>query len=87
MTQEDSGNGLITPRFVAIVILVVLTLVIVFQNTQMVTFRLFFWNISMSQIILIPLMLLIGFVVGLLTQAYLSRRKDKRLQHVSTPML
>ncbi len=87
MTQENTGDSLITPRFVAIVILVLLILVIVVQNTEVVTFRLFFWSVSMSQIILIPLMLLIGFVVGLLTQAHLSRRRDKRLRHVTTPML
>ena len=87
MTQGNSGSSLITPRFVTIVILVLLILVIVVQNTDVVTFEFLFWSVSMSQIILIPLMLLIGFVIGLLTQAYLSRRKDKRLQHVITPML
>ena len=42
----------------------ILILVFLLQNTQVVTLRLYFWKVSMSQIILIPLTTIIGFVLG-----------------------
>ena len=40
--------------------------ILLLQNTQVVTLRFLFWRISMSQIILIPLVLGLGFVIGFL---------------------
>jgi uncharacterized integral membrane protein len=52
------------PKTIISFVIVVLILVIFFQNTQVVSFRIFFWKISMSQIILIPLAMIIGLVLG-----------------------
>lgn len=52
------------PKTIIWFVIVVLILVIFFQNTQVVSFRIFFWKISMSQIILIPLTMIIGLVLG-----------------------
>jgi len=52
------------PKFIVLLVLIVLFLIILIQNTQVVTLRLFFWKVGMSQIILIPLTMAIGFVVG-----------------------
>ena len=46
------------------VVAAILILVFLLQNTQVVTLRLYFWKVSMSQIILIPLTTIIGFVLG-----------------------
>lgn len=46
--------------------LVVLLLIFLFQNTQVVSIRFLFWELSMSRIILLSLVALIGFMVGLL---------------------
>jgi len=35
-----------------------------FQNTHHVTVSFLFWHITMPQLILIPLLILVGFVVG-----------------------
>lgn len=51
-------------KTIVILVLIVLFLIILLQNMQVVTLRLFFWKIAMSQIILIPLVMLIGFVLG-----------------------
>lgn len=51
-------------KTIVVLILIALFLVILIQNTQAVALRLFFWKIGVSQIILIPLTMLIGFVVG-----------------------
>jgi hypothetical protein len=34
------------------------------QNTQIVTYRVYFWTISMSQMILVPIVAAAGFVIG-----------------------
>ena len=52
------------PKFIVLLVLIALFLIILIQNTQVVTLRLFFWKVGMSQIILIPLTMAIGFVVG-----------------------
>ena len=49
---------------VIILVLVVLCLVVFFQNTEVVTFRLFFWELSMSRIILLLFTLIAGIVIG-----------------------
>jgi uncharacterized integral membrane protein len=48
--------------------LVILALIVVllFQNTQVVTFSIYFWKISISQVILVPIILLIGVLLGVL---------------------
>lgn len=62
---------------ILIVVAILLALIIVLQNTQVVTFRFLFWSFSMSQILLIPLAMLIGFVIGLLTYSLIARKKRR----------
>ncbi len=45
-------------------VLLVLIIVLLVQNTQEVIFRVYFWKISMSQMILVPLAVLVGFLFG-----------------------
>ena len=52
------------PKTIFVLIVVILFLIIILQNTQVVTLRFFFWEISMSQIILLLSTALIGLVVG-----------------------
>ena len=52
------------PKTIISFVIIVLLLIIFFQNTQVVSFRIFFWKISMSQVILIPLTMIIGLVLG-----------------------
>lgn len=52
------------PKLIAALVGLGLFLVFLLQNTQVVTLRLYFWKISMSQIILIPLSVLLGFALG-----------------------
>ena len=66
--MEKGGSGfkefVKKPKTIVWFVIVVLILIIFFQNTQVVSFRIFFWKISMSQIILIPLTMIIGLVLG-----------------------
>jgi len=52
------------PKVIAILIIVALFVIVLLQNTQVVSLRLLFWTISMSRIIIFPLVMLIGIVVG-----------------------
>ena len=66
------------PKFIIIAILAILFIIILLQNMQPVTLRLFFWEISASQIILIPSTMLIGFVIGfVVTRVPLKRPRKK----------
>ena len=47
-------------------ILLVLSVILVAQNTEVVSMRLFFWTLQMSRIILIAGMFIIGCIVGFL---------------------
>jgi uncharacterized integral membrane protein len=51
-------------KIVFTLIVVSLLLIFLIQNTQVVNLRLYFWEISMSQIILISLAMLVGFILG-----------------------
>lgn len=52
------------PKVIITLVGIVLFLVVLVQNTQVVTLHLFFWKVSMSQIILIPIIMLLGFAIG-----------------------
>jgi len=64
------------PKTIIILVLLLLSLVILIQNTQVVTLRVLFWHMSMSRILLIPLLMIIGFAIGYLVAA-LRRKQDK----------
>jgi len=67
------------PKLIVVLVLIALFVIVLIQNTQVVTLRLFFWKIGMSQIILIPLTMLIGFVVGyIVTRVTGNRFKEKK---------
>ncbi len=52
------------PRSVVMLILAILLLIVLVQNTQVVMLRFLIWKIQMSQIIFTSLLLGTGFVVG-----------------------
>ncbi len=52
------------PKIIVLLVLAALFIIILIQNTHVIALRLFFWKIGMSQIILIPLTMLIGFAIG-----------------------
>ncbi|MGD2124630.1 MAG: lipopolysaccharide assembly protein LapA domain-containing protein [Desulfobacteraceae bacterium] len=54
------------PKVISAVVLGILFAIFLIQNTQVISLRLYFWKISMSQIILIPLVLVLGFLLGYL---------------------
>jgi len=61
---------LVKIKNILITTLIAFLFIILLQNTQVVSIQFFFWNISMSRIILILFIFLLGFVSG-----YFSPRK------------
>jgi uncharacterized integral membrane protein len=51
-------------KILVVAVLLALIIILLIQNTQEVVFRAFFWKISMSQVILVPLAVLVGFLFG-----------------------
>ncbi|UCG30422.1 MAG: DUF1049 domain-containing protein [candidate division WOR-3 bacterium] len=51
-------------KSIIIVILAIIALILIVQNTEVVPIQLLFWRLLMSRIILILLMLVIGFAIG-----------------------
>lgn len=67
-----------------IVILVLLALFGIFtlQNIEVVSIRFFFWTFSLSRVLLLFIMLLIGVLIGYFLG---SHRRKQRDQHHATP--
>ena len=61
-----------------IAVLTIFTAVIIFQNTDPVSFKMLFWNFEASLIILLILVLLIGIIIGYVI-AKLNNKKNTKL--------
>jgi uncharacterized integral membrane protein len=51
-------------KLILVAVLAVLAGIVIMQNTQVVTFRLLFWQLTMSQILLLLVTLVVGFALG-----------------------
>ena len=61
-------------RLIIAGILTLLFLIIFLQNTQVVQFRILFWNISASMIIMFVSTLVVGFITGLFTSEIIRKK-------------
>lgn len=62
-------------KFIVLLVILVLFLIFLFQNSRVVSLRFYFWEISMSQIIVIPLFLVVGFVLGYIVALLAGKNK------------
>ncbi len=51
-------------KTIILIFFIALFLLFLFQNTQVVTLRFLLWQVSMSQALFMPIVLLIGVVLG-----------------------
>lgn len=63
-------------KLLIVAVLLVLLVIILVQNTQEVVFRFYFWKISMSQVILVPLAVLVGFLFGYVVARLGNKKKS-----------
>jgi uncharacterized integral membrane protein len=65
------------PKGVAIFVIIILLLVILFQNLGIVQIHLLFWTIHMSLLLVILLPFIFGLITGWLVNSLMRRRKVK----------
>lgn len=54
------------PKKIVVILGIILSIIIMLQNTQAVTIKLLFWDLNFPLIVMIILTTLIGFVTGYL---------------------
>ena len=62
-------------KLTAVIVLVFLAVVFIVQNAAVVDIKVFFWTISISRILLMFMLLIIGIVIGFLFNSYLKHVK------------
>lgn len=63
-------------KILIVSVLLVLIIILLVQNTQEVIFRIYFWKISMSQMVLVPLAVLVGFLFGYFIARMANKKKS-----------
>jgi uncharacterized integral membrane protein len=64
LLQDREGENVKNPKIIAGLAVGVLFVIFLFQNMDEVALRVYFWQVSMPKIILVPLAILVGFVAG-----------------------
>jgi len=70
-------------RDIILVLLIVLVLIFVLQNTQIIEVKVLFWKLSISRVILIVLALVVGFILGRLSRISLGQGSKKNREDQS----
>ncbi|MBN1272269.1 MAG: LapA family protein [Candidatus Aminicenantes bacterium] len=65
-------------KWIVIAVIFALMVVLLLQNRQVVVYRLFFWKVAMSQVILVPVLAVLGFVAGFVTAMLVIKRSGKK---------
>ncbi len=77
-------------KWILALIFLGLLVILLFQNQQVVSYRVFFWEISISQVLLVPVVLLVGFLFGLAvklkkrarTRRILEQEEDDKFEEI-----
>jgi len=62
-------------KLIAIIVICILAVVIVLQNTELAQARILFWTVSMSRALLLLLALALGFLAGILVSTFFLRKR------------
>jgi uncharacterized integral membrane protein len=65
-------------KIILVAVVLVLLGVLLAQNAGIVTYRLLFWTVSLSQVIIIPLVALVAFALGFVIGAARRRMKGPK---------
>jgi uncharacterized integral membrane protein len=65
-------------KIILVAVVFVLLAVLLAQNTGIVTYRLLFWTVSLSQVVIIPLVALVAFALGFVIGAARRRMKGPK---------
>ena len=62
-------------KLTAIILLILMSVIFIVQNSATVDVKVIFWTISISRILLMLILLIIGIVIGFLLKSYMRHRK------------
>jgi len=65
------------PKTILSLIVILISLIILIQNTEVVTFSILFWKLTMSKIVLLVITIILGFLIGFLIRPTVLRKKYK----------
>ena len=68
------------PRQIFVLIVTLLLVIILLQNTAVININILFWQISMSQIILLFIVSIFSFLIGFFTHLIISKQKNQKLR-------
>jgi uncharacterized integral membrane protein len=71
-------EGMKKAKLAAIVIVSVVTLIVVLQNTEVTQARILFWDLPMSRALLLILTFVLGFAIGILVAGGFLRKKRSK---------
>ena len=57
-------------KLISGIVLLVIILILIFQNTASIDIQLFFWTVSISRVLLMAVFFLMGAVVGWIANGY-----------------
>lgn len=72
------------PKMITGLVIGVLLIIILFQNTQATDLRLYFWTLSLPQIILILIVLVVGFLGGFITAKLMGKKRNKKMSSMKS---
>lgn len=61
-------------KLIAVIVLILMALIFILQNSTVVDVKVLFWTISISRILLMFILLIIGIIIGFLLNSYLRHR-------------
>lgn len=69
---------MVRPKFILLTIIIVLLAILLLQNSDVVSLKIYFWEISMSRIIFFPVLIFVGFIAGFIVAKLVSSRKERK---------
>jgi uncharacterized membrane protein YciS (DUF1049 family) len=63
------------PKTIFIIAILLLFVIIIFQNTELAGFQLLFWKVEMSRAILLPIIFIAGLIIGFLGCLIITKKK------------
>ncbi len=72
-------------KVILLIAVLTLFLLITLQNTETAEFRMLFWPVSMSRIVIMYICVLIGFIAGFIFAKVSAKKKEREIETVVPP--
>lgn len=72
-------------RNTSIIVILVLAFIVILQNSATIQLNFLFWRLSISELLLLPVTLILGFILGWLSQ-FRPKRKAKTGDYIASAL-